>query len=196
MKVTTKQLSVCHCGFLALAENIPLGTEYEIDPNRREKVIFICGGCGKVIPCMGIYAHARGASAGGFLPEKIFQSKDGPSITCPKCHRTSYHPKDIEEGYCGFCHDWTKPNLPVSACPSCGYKIEEATFIGKKTKKPKPGDFSLCFKCGEILCFKPDLTVRAAELNDLVNLSPENSAMLDRAQKAIRTFRPDDKTKK
>lgn len=30
------------------------------------------------------------------------------SITRPKCGRTSYHPKDIEEGYCGWCHDWTQ----------------------------------------------------------------------------------------
>ena len=30
-----------------------------------------------------------------------------PSVTCPRCHRTSYHPKDIEQGYCGACHDWT-----------------------------------------------------------------------------------------
>jgi len=31
------------------------------------------------------------------------------SITCPECGMTSYHPKDIEEGYCGNCHDWTTP---------------------------------------------------------------------------------------
>jgi hypothetical protein len=31
-----------------------------------------------------------------------------PWITCPKCRRTSYHPKDIAERYCGACgdHDW------------------------------------------------------------------------------------------
>lgn len=29
-----------------------------------------------------------------------------PSITCPRCGRTSYHPKDIEELYCGHCHMW------------------------------------------------------------------------------------------
>jgi hypothetical protein len=32
-----------------------------------------------------------------------------PSITCPQCHRTSYHPRDIEEGYCGNCHAFTSP---------------------------------------------------------------------------------------
>jgi hypothetical protein len=36
------------------------------------------------------------------------------SITCPSCGRTSHHPKDIEEGYCGFCHDWTQPDPPVN----------------------------------------------------------------------------------
>jgi ribosomal protein L37E len=29
------------------------------------------------------------------------------SITCPRCGMTSYHPRDVEEGYCGNCHWWT-----------------------------------------------------------------------------------------
>lgn len=29
---------------------------------------------------------------------------DQPSITCPRCGRTSYHPGDIENSYCGYCH--------------------------------------------------------------------------------------------
>lgn len=31
------------------------------------------------------------------------------SITCPVCGMTSYHPKDVEYGYCGNCHDYTSP---------------------------------------------------------------------------------------
>lgn len=27
-----------------------------------------------------------------------------PSFTCPRCGRTSHHPKDIEHRYCGACH--------------------------------------------------------------------------------------------
>ena len=27
-----------------------------------------------------------------------------PCITCLRCGRTSYHPKDIAQWYCGFCH--------------------------------------------------------------------------------------------
>lgn len=29
------------------------------------------------------------------------------SITCPRCGRTSYNIKDIQEGYCGHCQWWT-----------------------------------------------------------------------------------------
>ncbi|MBO0743600.1 MAG: hypothetical protein J2P43_01180 [Candidatus Dormibacteraeota bacterium] len=29
------------------------------------------------------------------------------SITCPICGRTSWHPTDVAEGYCGNCHGWT-----------------------------------------------------------------------------------------
>ena len=32
-----------------------------------------------------------------------------PSITCPVCGMTSYHPRDIKEGFCGKCDDWTTP---------------------------------------------------------------------------------------
>lgn len=33
-----------------------------------------------------------------------------PSITCPKCGRTSYNPNDIRERFCGVCgyHEATK----------------------------------------------------------------------------------------
>lgn len=34
-----------------------------------------------------------------------------PSITCPRCGRTSYNPNDIAEGYCGACHWWTSDAL-------------------------------------------------------------------------------------
>jgi hypothetical protein len=36
-----------------------------------------------------------------------------PSITCSKCGRTSYHPKDIEQSYCGYCHVFTRLPVPV-----------------------------------------------------------------------------------
>ena len=38
-----------------------------------------------------------------------------PSITCPRCGRTSYNSNDIREGYCGACNDWTSPRAAVAA---------------------------------------------------------------------------------
>jgi hypothetical protein len=35
------------------------------------------------------------------------------SFTCPRCGRTSRHPIDAREGYCGYCHDWTRPPWAV-----------------------------------------------------------------------------------
>jgi hypothetical protein len=29
------------------------------------------------------------------------------SYTCPVCGDTGYHPRDVEQGYCGQCQDWT-----------------------------------------------------------------------------------------
>lgn len=40
-------------------------------------------------------------------PEPPYDITDPASFTCPICGRTSYHPTDAAEGYCGACHDWT-----------------------------------------------------------------------------------------
>lgn len=33
----------------------------------------------------------------------------GTSFTCPRCGARSHHPDDVDQGYCGRCHDWTAP---------------------------------------------------------------------------------------
>ncbi len=45
---------------------------------------------------------------GGHTAINVIQLVDQtPSFTCPRCGRTSYHPKDIEHRYCGNCHAFT-----------------------------------------------------------------------------------------
>lgn len=40
-----------------------------------------------------------------FLAVETFKvSADGKSITCLRCQRTSHHPQDVKQHYCGFCH--------------------------------------------------------------------------------------------
>jgi ribosomal protein L37E len=45
-----------------------------------------------------------------------------PSITCPRCGRTSHHPADVVAGYCGACHDWTSPPRPAPA-PGADWRV-------------------------------------------------------------------------
>lgn len=73
MKVKLQRLSICDCGYPVLMENIPLGTEYEIDPNKRYHFVLKCGGCGKANENIGVWADGRGDQRGGFLPEVLFQ---------------------------------------------------------------------------------------------------------------------------
>ncbi|MCV7174882.1 hypothetical protein [Mycolicibacterium sphagni] len=50
-----------------------------------------------------------------------------PSITCPRCDATSYHPDDIRYGYCGRCQGWTSdPQLPT-------WPLSELRPVGKLT---------------------------------------------------------------
>jgi hypothetical protein len=112
-----------------------------------------------------------------------------PSITCPKCGRTSYNAEDIANGYCGHCHEFTGTgSVPRGKCPTCGYSLEAVTMIGGDQKSPRVGDFSVCFGCGEILVFKKNLSLRLAELNDLAALPKVESELLTNAQSAIREY--------
>lgn len=38
-----------------------------------------------------------------------------PHITCSRCGITSYNAQDIEQGYCGLCHDWTGGAVSIDA---------------------------------------------------------------------------------
>lgn len=38
-------------------------------------------------------------------PPRLYRIEDdGKAITCLICQRTSWHPKDVEQSYCGRCH--------------------------------------------------------------------------------------------
>lgn len=37
---------------------------------------------------------------------------DGKSITCMVCRKTSYHPKDVEEKFCGACNIFHEDRFP------------------------------------------------------------------------------------
>lgn len=57
------------------------------------------GVCG----CTGFDA-SRGSARE--LWRRVFPEQGRASITCPQCGRTSYHPRDVQEKYCGACHQF------------------------------------------------------------------------------------------
>jgi hypothetical protein len=79
MKATTKRLSICECGFLILAERIPLGTEYEINTKDKIRVKFTCGGCGRAWMTNAVWVEHRDDSHGGYLPEAVFTAPSIPA---------------------------------------------------------------------------------------------------------------------
>lgn len=87
----------------------------------------------------------------------------------------------------------TIKDLPVSVCPTCGYELDAATnlvSIYDRSTTPNKGDFSLCFKCGEILVFAEDLSLHLATLDELMAADSTNHSQLSHIQQKIRKERP------
>ena len=53
------------------------------------------------------------------------------SITCPRCGMTSHHPADVEQGYCGNCHDWTSPKTMTTRKPGETWIISTSSDLRK-----------------------------------------------------------------
>jgi hypothetical protein len=73
--------------------------------------------------------HEQAASTGTLRPKA---PPPLPSITCPFCGKTSYHPKDIEERYCGHCHRFRTEDgeaVPDCLCRTrgCGHLASQHT---------------------------------------------------------------------
>ncbi len=59
---------------------------------------------------------------------------DKPSITCPICGLTSYHPKDIEHGFCGNCHLF-RDDISVDELVADEFKVKGGPLDGLVLKK-------------------------------------------------------------
>jgi len=68
------------------------------------------------------------------------------SITCPRCGATSHHPRDIEEGYCGRCHDWTA--VPVTLPPTVRAAGDPRPKQATWTLLPVDTRAGACSQCG------------------------------------------------
>jgi hypothetical protein len=78
--------------------------------------------------------------------------------------------------------------IPSDRCPICAYEFDAASGMTHDAR-PKPGDVSLCIKCGEVLEFASDMRVRQASLETMLSLPDDAKAQVDKMQKIIRKER-------
>lgn len=85
--------------------------------------------------------------------------------------------------------DATGKELPKSKCPTCGHILDAATCTYSNAR-PRPGDFTVCISCGEILRFGEDMVPGFATVGDMLEVSDKVKDYLDQAQHLIRRYRP------
>lgn len=80
---------------------------------------------------------------------------------------------------------------PLQLCPHCSHKIDAHGTPDRSDHAPKPGDASVCFRCGGILFVQPDMTVRKPKEGELMTImfkDPEWYAEIVTVQQQIRTW--------
>lgn len=73
-KARLVRLSICPCGFPLLHDSIPLGTEYQVNPDDRTFIDFRCGGCESwsTVDAMMVLSHSH-PQRWGYLPADAFE---------------------------------------------------------------------------------------------------------------------------
>ena len=71
-----------------------------------------------------------------------------------------------------------RAGVTPTSCQRCGYRMDSASVLGDKTARPRPGDFSICARCGLPMRFAEGGRLRAIEVAEIEELSPEGRARL------------------
>lgn len=80
-------------------------------------------------------------------------------------------------------------HLTPQKCPQCSAELNAATVIEDPDLSASPGDFTVCFYCGEILRFDAQLhhqKVTKQELKNLQETDLYTFVLLQKAQKKIK----------
>lgn len=72
-----------------------------------------------------------------------------------------------------------------SACPFCGYAADAATCFENDEARPRPGDFSLCLECAEVLVFDDEVALRKPAAGELEAAPSYIRSALAKGQQAI-----------
>lgn len=74
------------------------------------------------------------------------------------------------------------------ACPSCGVVRDRMTQVKKgktRSRKPEPGDLSICLRCGAALRLSRGLRLRLLSPEEMTRLPQCTRALLIRAQRTV-----------
>lgn len=72
----------------------------------------------------------------------------------------------------------------ASPCLSCGAVLDAATGIGNKAK-PRAGAITLCVKCGHLMAYAWDLSLRALTDKEIVDIAGDERVLaIQRARAA------------
>lgn len=77
--------------------------------------------------------------------------------------------------------------IPVKShtCPNCHYKMDAVSSMDNSETGPQEHDLSLCYKCGQILEFQKDLSVKAVDNSILTELDEETRTTFLNVQQYI-----------
>jgi hypothetical protein len=92
--------------------------------------------------------------------------------------------------------------VPESPCTHCGEMLDMASCVKQTTSKhsrrrvvrPDPGDMTICIKCGHLMGFNPDLTLRDPTDDELIKVAGDPRLLaIQRARGYVmkRKHRPD-----
>lgn len=81
--------------------------------------------------------------------------------------------------------------VPDAACPRCQHRVNRVSELveddpERRPSRPKPGDVTLCIRCGAVLRFTLDLGLAELPQRGLDALPAEQRRMIRQAQQAIR----------
>jgi hypothetical protein len=82
----------------------------------------------------------------------------GASLVCRLQARFAHDRGDAVKSY----------EVPPARCPSCGYLADAATPVrGMSEAVPKPGDITMCIRCGNVLKFGQSLDLLPVDVDTL-----------------------------
>lgn len=67
--------------------------------------------------------------------------------------------------------------LPKSACLQCGYRMDAASSADNSGALPRPGDPTVCIKCGAVMLFADDLSLRGLSDDEIQQFTADRELM-------------------